>query len=298
VGVPVTVLLCDNHPDYTAEAVTNVWHSQYLHVRHLRSRERCKSAALNVGIIAAQTKWLVFTDDDCLPTSSWLVEGIRFIKSDKYRIFGGRVTAAQPTSKLPKWLTPGKSGRIPGIGVFVNYDPLPASGQLGSKDTIPFGANLFAHRDVFARYGKYDEELWDLCKGWPLGVEDTEFGCRVRKAGEPVGYCRESVVVHPVNHDRGLIRLHLHRAFYEGWRQPLIFFDAKRPWFEPYQARLIIGHLLGALADSTKNDPAGALNHIVEMMRVIGAMQGRWSQAYKRWTVIQNNRSSKLSCVI
>ena len=251
-------------------------------VRYLTSPPSDKTRALNAGIAAAGTDWIAFTDDDTVPDPTWILEGLRFAERGGFRIFGGRVIPGQPDRPLPRWLTPGRSGRAPGIGVFVGYEPLPASGRLGPRDTIPFGANIFVRKEVFERYGGYDESLWALCPGWPVGVEDTEFGYRVRAAGEPVGYCREAVVMHPVHHELCSRREHFRRAYYDGWRQPLIFFDPKRPVLEAYRLRLILRHLGGALADQLRDDPAGAAYHLVELLRVAGALVGRWSGAYRQ----------------
>jgi GT2 family glycosyltransferase len=251
-------------------------------LRYLRSTPFNKAKALNAGIAAAKSEWLVFTDDDTLPDPDWLVCGAQYAKRSGLRVFGGRIVAGEDPPELPTWLRSGRSGRVPDIGVHVRYEPLTASGLVQSHQMAPLGANMFCCRDVFAEYGGYDEELWDLCKArWSLGCEDSEFGHRLKLRGEPIGYCREAVVVHPVNAERASIRLHLRRAYSEGWRQPLIFTEECRPWFEPFRVRSLVMFAVGAVRDVWRRDWAGAMERLVEMVRTCGGIAGRWSGAYR-----------------
>lgn len=280
--LPVELLVVDNHPNATARSVVEAWVGKNLPVRYLVSRPRNKSAALNAGIAAAATDWLAFTDDDTEPDVDWLREGLACLARTGWRVMGGRVVAGPDPANLPRWLKPGRSGRVPGIGVHVRYEPLPATGVVPENGTAPFGANLFVHRDVFRAYGGYDEALWAACERmWPLGCEDSEFGHRLKLRGEPIGYCHEARVVHPVNADRASLRMHLWRAYCDGWRQPLVFSEEHRPWIEPFRIRLIAQRLAGMCGDWWRGDRAGAADHLVEAARVAGSVTGRWSTAYR-----------------
>ncbi len=275
------VVVVDNGLDYPAGAVVDAWRARaHGPLDYLLSEHLNKAKALNAGIREAATEWVAFTDDDTVADPAWLCEAQRFIAQEPYRVFGGRVVPGQPTQALPRWMTSGRSGRVPEIGVFVAYDPLSMSGALEANQTAPFGANLFVKRELFEQVGGYDEGLWALCAGWPLGSEDSEFGCRLKALGEPIGYCQEAVVLHPVNHDRCSLRLHLRRAYYEGWRQPLIFLQENRSRFERYRLRLLGSHLLAMGRWLLLGDSGGAAHHLVEAARVWGMLNGRLSRAY------------------
>ncbi len=251
--------------------------------RHIRSTPFNKAKALNVGIAAAQGEWLAFTDDDTLPDAGWLREGLACAARTGWRVFGGHIVPGPAPAGLPRWLRPGRSGRIPGIGVFVGYEPLPATGLVPVNGTAPFGANLFVHRDVFREHGGYDEALWAACERmWPLGCEDSEFGHRLKLRNEPIGYCREALVVHPVNADRASLCLHLWRAYCDGWRQPLIFAEERRTWFEPFRLRLLFRRLIGALGDGCCGDAGGAADHLVEAARMAGGIFRRPTACQRR----------------
>jgi len=251
-------------------------------VRYFRSVPFNKAKALNAGIAAARGEWLVFTDDDTLPAADWLQDGAHYAEISGVRVFGGRVMPGDDPPTLPRWLRPGRSGRVPGIGVHVRYEPVSASGVLSMGMTAPFGANLFVHKDVFKQHGGYDEDLWRLCEmKWPVGCEDSEFGYRLHGRAVPIGYCREALVVHPVNLERASLRLHLRRAYCEGWRQPLVFSEERRALLALYHLRLVLRHGTGCVVCGSRRDPAGAAFHAVEAARILGNIVGRWSGAYR-----------------
>lgn len=285
------VVVVDNSPEPRAHGIVASWSaSSGLAARCLRSRPRDKASALNAGVAAAGGEWLAFTDDDTLPDAGWLRAGAGYAQQSGARVFGGRIVPGPAEQPLPNWLQPGRSGRVPALGgVFVRYDPLPASGWLGADHPVPFGANVFVRRDVFREHGGYDETLWRLCGAAALGVEDGEFGVRLRRRGEPVGYCREALVVHPVHHERATLRSHARIAYWYGWRDPLVFFDPKRPKLERYRLRLLAGHALGAVRDLLSRDAAGAAWRLEQAAENWGAIAGRLSPAYRAWAARQGS---------
>ena len=276
------LIVVDNGPMHPAGSIVREFGAvSGAAVTYLESEPRNKARALNVGIRAADTEWLAFTDDDTLPDAQWLASAAAFTAASGYRVFGGRIAPGAAEQPLPRWLVPGRSGRISQMGVFVEYAPRPDSGALEPSMPVPFGANVFAMRRVFEEHGGYDEALWRLCGRVPLGSEDSEFGIRVRERGERIGYCHEALVVHPVHHERCTLRSHLRLAYYYGWREPMIFFRADRPLFEKYYLRLVGSRAAGMVADFCRRDPAGAADHLINSVRAVGHMVGRWTPAYR-----------------
>ena len=278
------VIVADNGTGGLAEGVVaSLREETGLDLAYVRTPPRNKTKALNAAVREAETGWFAFTDDDTEPRRDWLAEAAAFAERTEFRVFGGRIVAGEPEGALPAWLTRGASGRAPDIiGVLLEYDPAHHDGELGDDVSLPYGANIFVHRDVFDRYGGYDERLWDLCGRGALGVEDSEFAARVRAGGERFGYCPSAVVVHATHHDRATLRTHFRFAYWYGWREPLIFFDPQRPPFEPYRLRLMGVLLWGCVRDLLRRDPAGAVERVVKLVMTFAGMVGRLSVAYRR----------------
>lgn len=275
-GEAYEIVVVDNGPGGLAEsAARDVVAPSTVPVKVVRSRPRDKSAALNRGIAEATGEWLVFTDDDCLPAEAWLQRAAVYRMSSGVDIFGGRVIAGKPDFPLPRWLMPGRSGRVPGGTTFVRYAPLRESGVLGARLTVPFGANVFVRDRIFRRYGGYDEALWQRCGAAALGSEDAEFGMRVRAAGERIGYCAEAVVVHPAYKERATLRNQVRHAYHSGIREAILFpADPNRPSV-PYLVKDMVtaaGRAVGHLAIA---DSAAAVHEMMNALKSLGELRGR-----------------------
>lgn len=289
-----TVVVADNGPGYPAEQVADEFRrGSGIETIYLRTVPKSKSAALNAGIAAAASEWLAFTDDDTMADADWLTNAAAFLATTQLRACGGRVVAGEGRVPRPSWLRPGPAGVLPHGGAIVEYDPLTSSGALGEGNAVPFGANFFAHRDVFREHGRYDEELWDLCGNAAVGVEDGEVGVRFRRRGESIGYCREAVVVHALHGERFSIGSHMRVGYRYGWRDPFVFFDPGRPALEPYNLRLLARLLLSSPARWARRDPAAAVADLVEGAKCVGRMRGRLSRSYRTWAQIQAHRASE-----
>jgi GT2 family glycosyltransferase len=284
------MVVVDNGPEHGAGPVVKTHQAASdTQIIYLCSEPLNKSAALNAGIAAAPTEWLAFTDDDTEPDAKWLLRAAEYLRTAGVRVAGGRVIPGPMEGTVPPWLVPGESKRLPHGGVFVHYEPMSESGILTSEDPVPYGANLFVHKSVFEVYGGYDEVLWRLCGKAALGVDDGEFGVRIQAAGEPIGYSHEALVVHPAHLERASIGEHLRIAYRYGWRDPMVFFDAKRPLVEWFRFRRMA--LLGArsIASWVRRDPAGVIADWVDIAKNWGALCNRWTPQYRRWAALRGS---------
>lgn len=278
------VIIADNSREhFTPERAREFSKQCGVAVKCLQSEPGNKCKALNAGIAAADTEWLAFTDDDTLPDVNWLKRAAEYARRGDCRIFGGRIAPAKPEKALPGWLKPDRYGRVPFTeGILLNYAPLSDDGLLRAGDPVPLGANVFVKREVFRDYGGYDETLWRLCGKAALGVDDGEFGVRIKNSGEPIGYCHNALVVHPVHHERCSLRAQLRIAYHYGRRDPLVFFKADRPFIEPYHIRALLALGGGAIAGLFRGDRPATAADLLELARCLGRIAGRMSPSYRK----------------
>ena len=273
-GEKHSVIVVDNGSERPAkESVASFAQSTNSPVEYLQSEPRNKAAALNAGIRAAETEWLAFTDDDALPDADWLKSATEFAEAGEYAVFGGRVVPGPLGDDLPEWLRNGADNPAMHGPAIVPYEPQSESGPLGGKTPVPLGACFFAHRDVFLKYGGYDEELWDTCGSAALGCEDAEFGIRVRKRGEAIGYCAEAVVVHPVNKERATLRHHARMAYRAGVREAVLFADDTPS--VAHLLRVSVCSILRCVWRLVCVSGTSAVSELMSASQAIGQMRGK-----------------------
>ena len=277
------LIIADNGDETSAEiAVRQFSESSGMDVQYLRTPPRNKCKALNASIAVATTDWLAFTDDDTEPDENWLREGMRFAARGDCRYFGGRVVPGERPVEAPATLGPYIERKsCPGGGVYVHYIPLLESGLIKADSQAPLGSNCFACKDLFAERGGYDEELWDVCGKAALGCDDGEMGVRLKAAGEPIGFCKDAVVFHPVRLEQTGLNVRMRKTFWYGWQQTLVFFDPKQPVIEPWRVKLLahaVGRTVRYLLNGNRAEMGSAL---VNMTAILGRMTARWSPAYR-----------------
>ncbi|MCH7889823.1 MAG: glycosyltransferase [Proteobacteria bacterium] len=126
-------------------------------------QNRGRAAARNAGVRKATGRYLVFTDDDCVPPPHWLDWLVADLQEYPYA-----AVVAGPTRPLPSD-SPGTISRHTVFGVYPR--PIYSNGLLSC---VPTG-NVAVRRDWFERIGGFDEHF--------AGSEDTHLTWRLRKAG-------------------------------------------------------------------------------------------------------------------
>lgn len=130
----------------------------------------------NFGVTQSRGRWIVFTDDDCLPAERWLDAFAQAIgqSGGSLRAFEGRTVADREPQRLDE--------EAP-----VN----PLGGYLWS-------CNVAVERTLFDRLGGF-------CELFPYaGMEDADFRVRLVKAGEQFRFVADAEVCHPLRPSKGL----------------------------------------------------------------------------------------------
>jgi glycosyltransferase involved in cell wall biosynthesis len=191
------ILVVDNNStDATRRTVDEMLPLFAGRLRYLLEPRKGKSYALNLGIMQARGKLLLFTDDDVLADASWVEQMVRCFAAHPCDAAGGRVLPLYP-SRCPVWI---KECRDILSGPIVSHDYGGEEKPYDAGRMLPFvGANMAARREVFAENGLFRTDM-----GVGIGIcsEDTEMFRRLEKADRRLYYCGGAAVHHKVAQER------------------------------------------------------------------------------------------------
>lgn len=196
-----------------------------LPIRYIPMRgEHGPAAARNAGWRAAAADVVAFTDDDCVPSSSWLREGLAVMR-EGFDAASGRIIV--PIGERP-------------TGFEANMKHLEES---------PFAtANCFYRRDALERLGGFDQRFTTAWR------EDTDLYFRALDAGMAIGEAPLAVVLHPVRNApwgislreqrKSMFNALLYKKHARRYREQV---QARPPWRYYAFAATIAGGVLAAL---------------------------------------------------
>jgi GT2 family glycosyltransferase len=223
------VLIVDNgSTDDTRRVVQEQQRALPLSIRYTYEARVGRPYALNRGLAEAAAPILAFTDDDTLPTPTWLHALWACLREERADAVTGKV--------LPHWMAP----RPP----WLTDEGLRAIGRLGCLDHGPhrrrtsarqdcrwFTSNLALRRESVRSLGGWDERL-------PY-YQDTEYYHRAVRAGLNIVYEPAAVVYHKIGPERltlGYFRQRrrlgaAYRARQMGWRQEHLLTLVPLAWY-------------------------------------------------------------------
>lgn len=142
--------------------------------RHEPCNGRGRARGLNAGLRLVRTRFVVITDDDCMPDAGWISGYARRLRTDPGTVFTGRVEA-------------GGEERV--LHTVTDEVPVVTQRPGLSFDRLS-GGNCGMALDVLRRVGLFDE---DPCMRF---AEDGEWAYRALRAGVPIAFAPELVVAH------------------------------------------------------------------------------------------------------
>lgn len=237
------VLIVDNNStDRTSNVATGFCQRYPRRFRYLFEPLQGLSRARNAGIREARGQIVAFVDDDVTVEPTWLRSLTSGLHEGEWAGAGGRVLphwTCEPPSWLPltEWF-----GKAP----LVMFD---LGLEAGPLTELPFGANMAFRKSMFEKYGGFNTDL-GRCGTGMLGGEDTEFGLRLRAAGERLRYEPAAIVYHSVPVNR------LQRRYFLAW------------WFDKGRSDV----LASGIATDTGWHVAGIPVHLLRKL-VMGAVQ-------------------------
>jgi GT2 family glycosyltransferase len=158
--------------------------------RVLRETLGNRSRARNAGVAASEADVFAFTDADCVADPGWL-EAMLACRGRAPLIAGNvRVSTRTPPNAVE---------RFESVWRFAQ--------EAWSAEGWAATANMLVEREAFEAIGGFDPTYRHI-------AEDADFCVRAGRAGFPLGYCDEGVVLHYAENElRPLIR----RAFFHGY---------------------------------------------------------------------------------
>ena len=192
------ILLVDNNSNDETREIALEYKQKYNFLRYEFEERQGLAIARNKGLELAYGKVIVFIDDDIILHENWLKEILNSLNNYPYKAFGGRV--------IPLWEKE-KPSYINLTGLFsLSQKIFPAhdNGEtekiypISKEETNPIGANMWIHKELFKKYGKFREDLGRVGYGG-IPCEDTEFCSRLLKNKEKIFYFPKAIVFHPVS---------------------------------------------------------------------------------------------------
>jgi glycosyltransferase involved in cell wall biosynthesis len=197
------IVVSDGPDESTAKIVTEFFIADKLDVRYFfLDKKKGPAAARNLGWLRAEGSLIAFTDDDCLPASSWLSHLWKAYNGETLIAFSGKV-------KVP---IPGKP---------TDYEKNTANLETASFIT----ANCCCTKMALEQTGGFDERF---LMAWR---EDSDLEFKLMLRHIPVMKLDDALVIHPVRkaqwgvsireQKKGMFNALLYKKFPQLYRQKI-----------------------------------------------------------------------------
>jgi GT2 family glycosyltransferase len=179
-SVTFEVIVCDDsRSSATKDLVEKKYRDSAIYIKGPRSGP---GGNRNAGVAAAKGLWIVFIDDDCIPTSEFL---------------SGYVQAITVNPRNSKLFIGATQARPEGHSLLME-----APNLLTATSVLGCSCNFAINREVFGLAGGFDER-------YAAGIygEDVEFGARLEAHGVNCQFLSDALVIHPVRRIPGARKL-------------------------------------------------------------------------------------------
>lgn len=198
-GLAWDILVVDNNScDQTPRVVEEFARTASVPVRYCFESRPGKSHALNAGIARAAREFLLFTDDDVVPSRSWVAAAARATERWGADGVGGRILLRWPAAP-PRWLARSEHAQQ-NLGLMDFDEPRVLKEPVWGRPAV-WGGNMGFRREVLESVGGFDPALGPVGARHSMG-EDTDIVRRVMAAGWMVVYDPSLLVWHRIAAER------------------------------------------------------------------------------------------------
>ncbi|MEO1153791.1 MAG: glycosyltransferase [Pseudomonadota bacterium] len=255
------ILVDNNSSDETAELMQTFARQHGAVV--LREPKQGKAHALNAGLEVAQGRLVVFTDDDTIANSDWILAYVQAANQNQGKsVFAGQIRPEWPTTP-PEWLR----------GLTRNGRSCACTPEALDQGPVPAwqakGPNFMVRGDV-ARALRFGVDPQNYGEGQRArGNEDTDFVMRAAAAsGGTIHYVPSATVRHIIRpHEMTL------RAVFERY----VRIGVGQPQLQPYTRLGVVGTILRSVgliaAFAATFQSNRAVDQIVTLAMQIGRLK-------------------------
>ena len=279
-GLPLRLLVVDNaSADGTAkviaEAAAQIPASVDFH--SYRETKLGLAHARNAALDRAVGEFIVFLDDDAVPSSHWLRAYVEAFADPQVGIVVGR-TLPEFEVTPPAWVDQ------PGLMDFFSVLDLGDQSRAMTAQEQPVGANMAFRRSVVGDL-RFRPELGRRGTSL-LSGEETVFVEQLRAGGARMAYCAAAEVHHHVLRERLSLRWILRRSYYQGETE-ILAGRKKAKWSTAIweSLRTPVSMLLAAVLVRDSGRRVGAWCRAAY----------RWGVAMAGWRVLSARRSSAVT---
>ena len=207
-GLQWDILVVDNNSrDHTPKVVEEFARTTRTPVRYCFEARAGKSHALNTSIALVASDFLLFTDDDVLPSLSWVASAARAMARWGADGVGGRILLKW-LAPPPRWLARSEPAQR-NLGLMDFEEPRVLGGVIRGWPAV-WGGNMGFRRTVLESLGGFDPTLGPVGPKHSMG-EDSDIVQRALDKGWRVVYDPSLLVWHTVALGR------MHKAYFWKW---------------------------------------------------------------------------------
>lgn len=164
-NIPYEVIVTD---DDSANSASDLLKNKFPFVSWYTGPGRGPAANRNNGAAHAQGKWVIFTDDDCLPDPDWLAAFNESLAKDSSLLIMEGMTIAEGKRKS-----------------------LSENAPVNETGGFYWSCNLGIRRETFTQLGGFDETFRHAC------MEDVDFADRIKAAELNCSFIPNAIIRHP-----------------------------------------------------------------------------------------------------
>lgn len=161
-----------------------------LDMKYVFEPRQGKNIALNTALVHVGGDLVLFTDDDAIPNSDWLVNLAHCAeRNSDVSIFGGRI--------LPRWPEPPPEWIIEHVPLGVAYALTPEHLTEGPVSPgLVWGGNMAVRGEIFRAGFRFDEAIGPTGSGNYVSGGEVDFTWRLAREGHKCWHCKGAIVQH------------------------------------------------------------------------------------------------------